>query len=197
MGKRNFLITGHGRSGTNYMAALFQWFGYEVGAQSDGKHGMSHNFPPMPDWKSFRDARQSYRYLIQVVRNPYKVVESTFLAKYSLVDQNAKRITEIKQGDKLEQAIRSVVLWNKAIQYANPDLVVQVEHSISVCREWLSENRFPVIISRDKAPRKDINKRTEFGWNLDKPIPWETVSESTMDMLSKHCIEYGYEKEEH
>ena len=147
-----FFITGHGRSGTHYMGALFRHLGYDVGTQKDLADGQSHNYPHK--FWPFTKARDHYEYLIQVVRDPWKVVESVYLAKYSIPLAYSDRIKDLNAGiehetdDKLKQAVNSVVVWNERITEASPDLVVKVEEADYRCPEWLSSiglSRFPVL----------------------------------------------------
>lgn len=194
--KRAFFITGHGRSGTHYMAYLFKHFGYSVGAQCDQKHGQSHNFPPRRLWPPCR-IRDEYKHIIQVVRNPRRVVESAYLGDYSLAHQNTPRIPAIDQGTLLEKTIRSVALWNWAIKRAQPDLVVKVEDAPRVCREWLERTGIPCG-AHGELPPTNANTRRYPGWNYlsksnpYKPVPWDTVSPEVMETFNAHCDEYGY-----
>ena len=97
--KQDFLVTGHGRSGTNYMAALFGWLGYEVGARKHCKYGMAHNFPAAvnPNLWPFDKIRERYNHLIHVVRHPQKVLASTLFTHRDVVYENATKIPEISQ----------------------------------------------------------------------------------------------------
>ncbi len=196
---RLFFITGHGRSGTNYMSALFQYLGHDVGRQGNGSAGIAHNFPSY--WPPEK-LREHYQYLIQVVRNPYKVVESTYLADYSLPSQNSNRIPEIgcaktnktwgSKGRSLTQSIRSVVLWNRAIRNAKPDLVVQVENALSVCKQWLIDNGLKEPL-KSQEPETNINHRDgNKGWDLTLKVPWDDLPQKELNMFKKHCKEYGY-----
>ncbi|MHC4607053.1 MAG: hypothetical protein ACYTAF_08945 [Planctomycetota bacterium] len=186
--KKLFFITGHGRSGTHYMACLFTHFGYPVGEQCDKQHGQSHAFPGL--WPP-EQIRKKYTHLIQVVREPRLVVESTYLANYSLARINWKRVPEIKEGNDLERAIRSVVLWNRAIAEAKPDLITKVEEAPARCGDWLNDIGHPTQI-HGKPPATNINYRTASGWNLGGEVPWASVGKEVMEMFNEHCKTYGY-----
>lgn len=191
--KKLFFITGHGRSGTNYMAHLFQYLGYEVGPQSPYKDGMAHNYPP-GTWPP-KNLRKEHCYLIQVVRDPWKVVESTYLAKYSLPRQNAQRLPEINKGNtRFEKTIRSVVLWNRAIKSARPDLIVKVEEAEEVCSRWLESVGLEVN-ALGEAPAKNINQRHNHGWHMNWKVPWEELIGDKLTFFQRHCREYGYPEE--
>lgn len=186
---KGFLITGHGRSGTHYMARLFQWFGINVGEYKNGEDGIAHNFPsdlwplPLPGERKV--------HLIQVVRDPRKVVESTYLADYSLPKQNSQKIPEIYvRDDKLGNAIRSVVLWNRAISKAGPDLVVKVEDAPASCAVWLSDCGYRLSFTGE-MPSNDINKRDKEGWSSGS-VPWDEMTPELTEMFNAHCEEYGY-----
>lgn len=196
---RNFLLTGHGRSGTHYMSALFKWFGIDVGLYSNGNDGASHHFPfhKLCDWP-FSRVRERYKYLIHYVRDPLKVVESTYLHKEgikcvkSLVGETSSKIEEINDGSELEISIRSVVLWNRAIADAKPDLCVKVEEAPTALKKWLTENGFELSQTKAPEPATDTNKRTRGQWHVGASVPWSEVSDPVRDMIKKHCREYGY-----
>jgi len=192
-----FYITGHGRSGTNYMAELFTHLGYPVGKQSGARCGQSHNFPQ--HWPPTL-IKENYQYLIQVVRDPWKVLESVHLATYSLAFQNTKKLPEIGAGTRdwakvtIDQNIKSVVLWNRAIAEAKPDLLVKVEEAEEVCTKWLNSIGLEVRLSKS-PPRKDVNKRQTGGWHLREKVPWDKASKECIKMFKEHCQIYGYSNE--
>lgn len=192
--KLNFMITGHGRSGTKYMYKLFNWLGFLVGDKWNGHDGMSHDFPMSVQsnlWP-MREFKRYYHHLIQVVRNPHKVVESTYLCRvYNLVEDRAERIPEIARGNKIERTIRSLVLWNQAIKNEKPDLVVKVEEAPRVCRAWLIENGFAVKDNPKPPPPTDVNSRDVAGWDSGR-VPWDKIGPEVRRMYKKHCEEYEY-----
>lgn len=188
--KKLFFISGHGRSGTNYMAHLFAHFGYKVGPQLEEPNGQSHNFPTF--WP-FKNVYTKYRYLIQVVRNPKLVVESTFLARYFLPRVYARRIPDLNAGieGRLEQAVNSLIVWNQRISEAKPQLVVRVEAAPAVCREWLKNTGLSVS-ANGELPQENINRRTKIGWDLKRPVPWNSLDREWVDKLNEHSRAYGY-----
>jgi hypothetical protein len=174
------------------MGQLFKWFGYNVGGHWNEEHGMAHDFPPSvrPELWPLTKAKRYYQYLIQVVRNPVDVVESAYLWKtMSLADQTNTKI-QLDGRNKLENTIQSVVLWNRAIEAADPDLVVQVEHAPSTCSGWLESKGFALTESEEDPPGK-VNARTEDDWER-KDVDWSQADKNTMDMLKQHCSRYGY-----
>ena len=187
-----FFISGHGRSGTNYMAGLFNYLGYNVGPQSDGPDGQAHNFP---NFWPFEKAYENYRYLIQVVRNPKLVVESTYLARYFLPRVYTKRIPDLNAGieGRLEQAVNSLIVWNQLISEACPDLVVRVEEAEWVCQKWLDRKWLDWNLKDAvEPPPKNINHRTAAGWDLERRVPWEELDRGWRAKLNEHSRSYGY-----
>ncbi len=194
MSEPYFLITGHGRSGTHYMARLFQWFGFNVGEYKKEKGGMAHNFPP--DGWPFDKNRGDGNYMIQVVRDPWKVVDSVYLAEYSLPKQNSKHIPEIFVGSDIDKAMRSVVLWNRAVAEANPDLTVKVEEAPEVCAEWFRTEGLETKDTGKEKPLTNVNNRVEAGgWDLKGTTPFNEASDDVADMFREHCRIYGYPTE--
>jgi len=197
--KMDFLLFGHGRSGTHYMTALFRSIGLPVGKLWYGKHGMAHHFPFYRIPHGFDRVRDHFRYVIHYVRDPWLVVESTYLHKdppneLSIVQENATKIPEILSGDRLERVIRSVVFWNEAIKnQTKPDLTVKVEDAVDACIEFAESRGFVLKVS--EPPPHDVNHRTANEWDMDGVVPWDEVSPGVMEMLLRHCRDYGYQEE--
>jgi hypothetical protein len=194
--QQDFLITGHGRSGTNYMAHLFNWFGFRVGARQLGHNGMAHNFPPAinPMLWPFTEVRRYYAHLIHVVRNPWKVVESSYAFDLSLPDEHAKVMPGINDGNELDRTIRSVVLWNRAIREAEPDLTVKVEEAMLDCEDWLRAAGFLIRKLPLPPPPTNVNGRSpDLGFDMEKTVNWDDAGDAVMELFSEHCAEYGYE----
>jgi hypothetical protein len=194
--RTEFLIVGHGRSGTHYMAEMFRWLGFKVGRHWHGEDGMAHNFPQVARsgvWP-FSEARKYYKYLIQVVREPRKVIESTYLCSiYPLIEETSSLIPEISQGTEIDRSARSVVFWNQAIKAGNPDLTVKLENNpIETCQKWLESNNLSRPIIPEPPPNTNINARNKHHGDLDRPIP--PLSPEIATLVNEHCLEYGYPK---
>ena len=131
-----FIITGHGRSGTKYMAALMGYFGYSVAHQKRGRDGSSSFHAAKAiigggkdEWGWCPPRSDPWVFLFHVVRNPWRVIESDVGVEGSPSQVISDWFPAIKGSTPLETSIRSVVLWNEAIEKGNPDLVVKVEEA--------------------------------------------------------------------
>ncbi|MHC4607052.1 MAG: hypothetical protein ACYTAF_08940 [Planctomycetota bacterium] len=175
------------------MGELFRRFGFDIGGHWNRVNGMAHDFPPAVQanlWP-LTEARKYYKYIIQVVRNPVKVVESSYLWRaFSLAKQTAEKIP-LDGKNNLENTIQSVVLWNRAIEATAPDLVVKVEHPITACMQWFGENE--IEFSWISSPPGIVNARNPDEWDHG-PVPWASVGKGVMKMLDEHREKYGYPK---
>lgn len=74
-----FLVIGHSRSGTGYMAALLQCFGYLVGHETMARDGISCNgwstHDPHPPWCPGQRP-EGFDRVIHVIRHPMDVIAS-------------------------------------------------------------------------------------------------------------------------
>ncbi|MFK4998907.1 hypothetical protein ACI2OX_21260 [Bacillus sp. N9] len=86
MEKRKFLVLGHPRSGTGYMAYLLRQFGYGIGHERMGKDGISSWMFAVNDYQVFADQtlnkkNYTFDYTIMNLRHPIDIVSSTFIQK--------------------------------------------------------------------------------------------------------------------
>ena len=74
-----FLVLGHSRSGTAYMASLLGCFGYQVGHEEVHRDGISCNgwatYDPAPPWGPGQRTGE-YEHVIHVIRHPIDVIAS-------------------------------------------------------------------------------------------------------------------------
>ena len=79
MPDQTFLILGHSRSGTGYMAALMACFGFAVGHEEMRRNGMScwswSTHDPCPPWAPGQ-RNGTCGHIIHVLRNPLDVIAS-------------------------------------------------------------------------------------------------------------------------
>lgn len=138
-----FLILGHPRSGTSYMATLFQIFGLDVLHEAIGKDGISSwgyvtwHLPPYRfDGHSRLDFQ--FEHIIQVVRNPIKTVASVaFTEQDSLAWR--KQFVNIFTDHPVSQAVESILGWNKLIYAQKPNLVCKLENSAEQLATYLNK----------------------------------------------------------
>jgi hypothetical protein len=128
------LITGHPRSGTGYLAALFQRNGYDVGHETWGKDGCSNwqlaVDAPFYDWGDKRPTRDQIlaecdqRIFIQ--RKPIDVVNSVAFTEQA--SQDFRRRFYAGAPNIFEDAILSIYVWHKMIrEEVKPTLTLKTE----------------------------------------------------------------------
>lgn len=197
----DFLILGHPRSGTGYMAQLFTALGYDVGHEKVGRSGISSwmfavhadQLPYTFDGQTRGDIQP--RYVLQVVRNPLDVIASMahtvteqpaweFIQRYTLVHGTAP--PEIR-------AVQSVIAWNRLIQGHFPrPTIVKVENAATTVHDFLTRAGYKPPALRDVAlPPANYNTRPHprlAREQLRQSLPRELACE-----LDYHCQQYGYQ----
>ena len=83
MDKRKFLVLGHPRSGTGFMANLLSKYGYEIGHEEMGKDGISSWMFTVDDYQVYVDNslnRENFNfdYIIMNLRHPIDIISSTY-----------------------------------------------------------------------------------------------------------------------
>lgn len=127
--------------------------------------------------------------LIQVVRNPWKVVESDQGHTPCVSGMVSRHFSSIISENRISQTISSIILINKMIKSLNPDLVVMVEKAPVVVEGWLRENNL-FMGWNSRPPPKTIGHKNHR--NLSRQ-DWESAEPGSIDALKKHCREYGYD----
>lgn len=134
MEKKKFLIIGHPRSGTAYMAYLFNLLGFNIGHETMGVDGIS-------SWMFAVKANQVYtdeslnrknfdfEYIIMNIRNPLKIVSSTYYSENtSKISLSFRRqFVDLANLNNYEMAVKSVVTWYQLIEEQKPDLIIKID----------------------------------------------------------------------
>ena len=184
------------------MCLLMKHYRYQIDHQKDGaKHGISSFHSAFPSiGVSEVEGRLVYSrfpeknaYLIQVVRNPWRVIESDFLVEGNPSIAVVDKFPKVKGRNLLETSIKSVVFLNKRIQSFSPCLVVKVEQALAVISRWL-ENHGLFIGTSGLAPAMDTNHKDHKGNPLTTE-DYSSVSPEVMESLREHCQKYGYSDE--
>lgn len=193
-----FCVTGHSRSGTGYMSALFGCLGYNVGHESVQKHGISSclwavNSPTVP----FGDPRanRGIRHLLQVVRDPWNVISSLVTTEdmsmnRNVIDFMSQYIYIDKTADQSAQAAYMVIGWNKLIRAHPPVLTFQVERASEMLPGWLVRHGYR-ITRGSKLPSNNHNTRPN-----SHEIEMELMTTWPKGLLlafRDHYQQYGYQ----
>lgn len=134
--KRDFLILGHPRSGTGYMAKLFEANGFDVGHETVGEHGTSNwqfavkaNEYPFPS-DEFKRQDVSFKSVYHVIRHPLHAINSIAHTESRSESFRAKYIPLC--GNDFEKAIQSYYGWTMLIQSQMPDKTFTLDNAQQV-----------------------------------------------------------------
>jgi hypothetical protein len=195
------LITGCGRSGTEYMSRLLRQSGYDIKHEKPGAIG-SVSWPmAVALYSPWGPAsKDQFQYVFHQVRNPLKVITSWFVNLSSLDRDEWKfirfHIPEILEDDPLiVQCAKYWYYWNLKVEQV-ADWRYQIEHMDAILDEF--QFRSGLILNVDilnKLPH-DINKwgkiNREITWNeLEIALPTDLYNN-----LQEMAIRYGYAVED-
>lgn len=125
------LITGHPRSGTAYMAQLYQRNGYDIGHEKLGNDGTSNWQQAAPadfyEWGEKVPTRGNIEWseIIYVMRSPIDLVNSVAFTEQP--SQEFRRRFYTPSNNIFEDAIRSISKWDKLIEEMNPNKRIKLE----------------------------------------------------------------------
>jgi hypothetical protein len=115
--KRDILITGHPRSGTKYVAELFDWNGINIYHERVGKKGTCNwqmlvkdfDYPFIWDYFVRQDIK--FKYHFHIYRNPLECISSIALTERRSEWYREKFVN--LYGNDFEKAVLSLSGWNK------------------------------------------------------------------------------------
>jgi hypothetical protein len=183
--KKKFLVIGHPRGGTGYMAMLLQSYGYSVGHEkmlADGISSWMHmvDAPKVP----FGDPRAGtkYEYVIHAVRHPIKTVASmvgTIMAQQDdpLSVKFMARFIDTKAKNDIELAVKTYIAWHGLAARSQPQVRIQVENGRLELPKFLKSVKLP-------------NARA-------LPLPSKTYNSQEHDLLSWSDVRDAVEPELH
>lgn len=213
---RPVLAIGHPRCGSGYTAALLRAMGMDVGHEKMGADGISSwmfaVFDEQNPYAGDQLAESRYfkwfRHVVQHVRDPRNaipsIVRDTLYAAKAL-DFRRKHIQLQFDVDicsysaVLEQAVASLVFWNKIIEIQKPDFVYRVEDEEA--RLWSFSGEVSLTdrsFQEGELPGKDINKDKPYSGVIRKKPEISDFEIGKIDpgllaLLNGHCLKYGYD----
>ena len=187
-----FLIAGHPRGGTLWMAGVMRRLGYQVGHE----HAIRHYYHPdqlldgeaswtvalwedmyPPDWP-----------ILHIIRNPLDVTRSSYqlgapnkqLAEIGDGERTAHCPTVHTTDDPLLRAIRFYLCWwekNLELEHNHPYMSTQIEHldekQLGIIARFLTGDTHPVYaLTWALSLRKDYNSSTERHMERYPNGPW-------------------------
>jgi len=198
--QKTILNIGHPRTGTGYMAKLYQAAGLDVEHEGIGKDGTSCWTFAVSDeswFKSWKGTRNDYewKYIIHNIRDPNDALPSIFYAEdmdnTSSVEFRRKHLNINTNLSKLSQSIQSFLGWNKLIQSLELNLKVKVENCVEKVEKFLKEKNLSKSINRDKLPSKDYNSRS-YSDNINSRMK-DNVPKKLRDKLNDWCRDHNYD----
>lgn len=199
MEKRKFLILGHPRSGTGFMAKLFQGFGYDIGHEKMGKDGISSWMFAVEDKQVFGDKslyRKDFTFdiVIMSMRNPLDIVCSTYYTASDLSLIFRKKHINLEGINKLEMTVKSVLEWYKIIESQKPNLKLYVDKA----PEKVLSDFFKKIENRHQvAPTKKINNKVNARSHPPMNLSFikDNCNQNLVDEFVNFCKIHGYKCE--
>lgn len=206
-----FLITGHPRCGTGYMAQLMHSFGFYVGHEKILEDGISSWLFAIEGYQPWVEAvnRKDYAFdhVIVVVRNPVKALASITYTENMIYDplhqqyrlnqqsleyrQQAIRLPEIHGIDTCVQAaVQSYIKWYQLVLEQEYDLLVQVEEAPQQLFSWLDAVGYPVP-EEITLPSPQTNSRPHP--SLSKAQIQRFANAYEWEQLENMSQEFGYE----
>jgi hypothetical protein len=201
-GHRKFLVIGHCRSGTQYMATLFQAYDfdvkweYHVGADGIVAWSMAveglHEF-----WAPLQRENFTFDYIIHLVRCPIKCIASVALTDGISFKKRKEYMPYIGDDMKsFEGAARSWLGWNQICEAQKPAIRIRVEDAPEQLKGWLKETGLWRKESKT-LPRKSMNSRKRPGLKIGETITEQQVIDSfdvsTRDAVFLMAERYGYD----
>ncbi len=133
---RDYLILGHPRSGTGYMAKLFQANGFDVRHETIGEHGTSnwqfavkakeYQFPS----DEFKRQDIDFKNIFHVIRHPLHAINSIVFTEQR--SEGFRNLYIPLCGNKFERAVMSYYGWNMLIQSQMPDKTFTLDNAQKV-----------------------------------------------------------------
>lgn len=208
---KKFLITGHPRCGTGFMANLLQSYGVNIGHEVMGGDGISccfytskNKIPKFASEGLKGKVRQdwTFDYVINNVRDPFTAIPSIYFTNtptqhnknhwahnFMLEDQNfRKEILGISDENIFNFVVLSYLGWNDINEKNGYDFRVKIEDTTEF-EEFLTINGYKKI----REPNKNYNTRKN-DKNIDYgEFPWDNVSGKYIEKLEIFCEKNGYE----
>lgn len=203
---RDLMILGSGRSGTKFMARLFQSIGYDVGHEYVGKHGTSthffhtdHHWYPMMPWVPHgahvgeRLSDYDFAHVVHVVRDPLSCIPS-IMSVFPTMDWEFAEDTGLIPVEKMSKLRRVMTYWFAVNE--------RIEKNFYLTRRIKLEEverQFPHLLRALQMPKFDwpdlapTNKGT--GYRASEPTTYDVLFEEDSETASKiknKAIRYGY-----
>lgn len=206
-----FLITGCGRSGTAWAAALFTALGYPCGHETAFNPGvLDGSFDPMfedglaqseSSWLAVPYAHRLPQEtpILRLMRNPYYVVQSAMVKGFlaDLEDPFAAFVTRHRPDitftpDHLGRVIRWVALWDETL-YGVDHYLLQVEtDNVARAVEYATGDRLPDEVVQDALVLVGEHPNPGDGPRLPQPSLDQIMNHPDAVLLAQRARRFGY-----
>lgn len=191
------LVTGCGRSGTNYTAEVLMRSGYDIKHEKPGVHGCVswpmavNSYSP---WGPM--SNDDFEHVFHQVRNPLNVINSWIVNISNLKRDEwqfiRRHVPEIKEDDSvIVSAVKYWIYWNKMA-----DAISEWRYRIEDFKEILPEfmQRAEIEIDLNEFDKIATNFNT---WSeITTKLTWEQLKNELPDelykLLENLSNEYGY-----
>ncbi|MDW8518559.1 hypothetical protein [Priestia flexa] len=198
--KKKFLVLGHPRSGTGFMSALFNKFGYNVGHETMGKDGISSWMFAVDDNQVYGEiglTRKDFEfdYVIMNIRDPISIVSSTFYTENTAtpsLEYRKKHINLSHVQNEIDLSVKSVLGWYSIIEKQNPDIVIKVDElpEQSLCSFLNLAAELEHSVCPDAVVQRNINGRKHETLSHTDLI--QACNKQTVQEFENFCNRYGY-----
>lgn len=197
--EKKILVVGHPRTGTGYTSKLLQSWGLDVQHEKMGKDGTSNwtyaaveSDAPLFDGK-FSD--HEWHTIIYCVRDPKGTIASVAYTE----DTNEHSLNYRKKwgkykltDNKLTNAIRSIVAWDKLIGKIKPHVTFRIEDGAEELFKQLQKRKVKVTWNDEWLSKKD-NARPHAGFDkLQEESGYILARER--EKINAYCDKYGYDR---
>lgn len=197
----SLLITGCGRSGTEYMATLLKASGYKIYHEHNGKHGCvswSMAVYSLSPWGPLM--YKKYQHIFHQVRNPLDVITSWYINLHDLTRDEwifiRKHIPQISLADSLlVHCAKYWYYWNRKVERM-AEWRYQIENIDHIIDEFQVRARMLLNVDLLKTLPRNKNSwadtKNKITWkDLEQHLPSELYT-NIVNMASR----YGYSTED-
>lgn len=185
---------GHPRTGTGYTSNLFNAWGLDIGHEKIGEDGiiawqLASKLEPRVFMETFED-KYRYKYIIYNVRNPKNSIPSIVHTETRTNLYRFCSINVASSENPVENAIISILGWDKLITARNPDFTYRVEDQSKDLYDFLVSKNIELGLFIDSHLR---NKREHDGFDTLQE-QFNQVRPELREQINEYCEKYGYPK---
>jgi len=194
--KIKILGLGHPRTGTGFTSSILNSWGLEVGHEKLERDGvvawqLAVENGPWPYIADFPNVESEI--LIYNVRDPRTSIPSiAFTENTNSMSLNYRLKNGVLESpNRVEQAIHSILQWDRLITLRNPDFTFRIEDQSQDLFAFLQGKGFEIqwVESNQKVNARD------HGRTIDKDLQteFEKVRPSLRARINDYCVRYGYD----